>query len=363
MEQILVATDCAHTEGIVHRDLKPNNIMVDTEGNAKVLDFGIATVSGTIIAPEDGLVGTVNYMAPEQLSFGVIGPATVVFTLGLIIFEMLTDVRTVDLDEPMAFMYRIAHDNLALPSKIKHDLDNKFDILVGRALAEDPGERYLSARAMKEALEKCACDEDALTTATGDTEIASKSSTLAFLIRRMRRKSDFPAMSERITEINQQTTPMENASVSDLANTILKDYALTTKLLKLVNSSFYAQYRGDISTMSRAVVILGLKQVRMIAQSLLLFEHLGDAPHAQKLQEVACSSVLSGIIARQLAQDLKLKGTEEAFVSSMIHNLRHYLTLFYLPEEYADIQAAMRASRGNETPTCLEVLGIGIARE
>jgi len=178
--QILTGIDYAHTEGIVHHDLNPNNFMVDADGNAKVLDFGIATLSGTVMAPGD---------------------------------------------------------ELPLPSQVNEDVDKKFDIFVAHARAKEPRERYFSARAIREALEKCACDEDALTTPANDSETVSKKSTLAFLIRRMRRKSDFPAMSERITEINQQTTQRENASASELTNTILKDYALTTKLLKPVNSS------------------------------------------------------------------------------------------------------------------------------
>ena len=106
---------------------------------------------------------------------------------------------------------------------------------------------------MKQALDACANDDP-------DTEADnSKKSTLSFLLRRMRRKADFPAMSERISEINRHTNQVEKASVSEFANVILKDYALTTKLLKLVNSSFYGQYGRSISTVSRAVVILGFK--------------------------------------------------------------------------------------------------------
>ena len=370
LTQILDAIDYAHTEGIVHRDLNPNNIMIDAAGGAKVLDFGIALPAGTLISPGDAIMGTVNYMAPEQLAAGVMGPATDVFALGLICFEMLTGQRAVDVDDAMAAMYRIAHDELPAPSAIDPGIDHRFDVFYMRAVAKDPAERYLSARAMNEALKSCACDEDSMPVPAQESATGPSKSTLAFLLRRMRRKSDFPAMSERITEINQQTTALEQASVSELANTILKDYALTTKLLKLVNSSFYGQYGGDISTVSRAVVILGLKQVRMVAQSLLLFEHLDDKPHADKLKEVASQSVLSGIIGRQLADRIALQDGEEAFVCAMVHDLGRYLTLFYLPEEYSDIRAAMEHRGLGERAACLDVLGLdfaelgaGIARE
>ena len=266
MGQMLDAMAYAHAEGIIHRDLKPDNIRIDNDANVKVLDFGIATASGTQIQPGEAVLGTVNYMAPEQLSGGTLGPATDLFSLGLVLFEMLTGKKAIDSDDAMAAMYKIAHEQLPAPSSQNSALEKRVDEVVLTALEKDPAARFANATLMKQALDACANDDP-------DTEADnSKKSTLSFLMRRMRRKANFPAMSERISEINRHTNQVEKASVSEFANVILKDYALTTKLLKLVNSSFYGQYGGSISTVSRAVVILGFKQVRMIAQSLLLFD-------------------------------------------------------------------------------------------
>lgn len=364
MGQMLDGMAYAHDEGIIHRDLKPDNIRIDSEAMVKVLDFGIATATGTQINPADVVLGTVNYMAPEQLSGGTLGPATDLFSLGLILFEMLTGKRAVACDDAMAAMYKIAHEQLPAPSSEQPALEKRVDDVVATALRKDPQARFASAGLMKDALAACVVDEPE------PVDQASRKSTLSFLLRRMRRKADFPAMSERISEINRHTNQVEKASVSELANVILKDYALTTKLLKLVNSSFYGQYGGHISTVSRAVVILGFKQVRMIAQSLLLFEHINDKPQAQQLKETASVSVLSGIIGRQLAENLRVPDTEEVFICSMVKNLGKYLVLFYLPEEYEDIEQMIAHKGVDEPRACRNVLGltyeqlgIGVAKE
>jgi HD-like signal output (HDOD) protein len=118
-----------------------------------------------------------------------------------------------------------------------------------------------------------------------DDDDAASSSTFRFLLRRMRRRQDFPTDSEKFLEISRKTARSDRTPVNELANAILNDYALTTKFLKLVNSSFYGQYGGRISTISRAVVILGFKQIRMAAQSLVLFEHLGNGSQSASLSE------------------------------------------------------------------------------
>lgn len=98
--------------------------------------------------------------------------------------------------------------------------------------------------------------------------------TLEFLIRRMQHKPDFPAMSQHVAEINRMAADGGDWSANALANMVLNDYSLTTKLLRLVNSPLFGQVGREISTVSRAIVVLGFKQVRLAALSLLLFEHL-----------------------------------------------------------------------------------------
>jgi HD-like signal output (HDOD) protein len=93
------------------------------------------------------------------------------------------------------------------------------------------------------------------------------------LLERISRNSDFPTFSKYITELNRKiSSQAKYSSASDLSNTILKDYALTSKLLKSVNSAYYSTTGGKISTVTRAVVLLGYEKVRLATTNLLLFD-------------------------------------------------------------------------------------------
>ena len=114
-----------------------------------------------------------------------------------------------------------------------------------------------------------------------DAGAGAASGTLEFLLRRMRHKSDFPALSDSVLRI-QRVATSENESLGSLSDEILKDVALTNKLLRLVNTAHYAQAGGgSVSTVSRAVALVGFAGIRNMALRLVLLEHMQDKAHAQ----------------------------------------------------------------------------------
>ncbi len=364
MTRILDAVAHAHEKSTLHLDLTPASIQVDGDGSLKVLDFGVSLLANGPSALGDPLGGA-YYMAPEILH-GRTGaaPASDIFSLGLILHEMVTGSPAVSGNDPVATMQWMAHNTVAPPSARRAELDAEFDRVVQRALEKAPQNRYLSARQMQQAL------ADYLAGKPPESQPVDDASALGFLLRRMRRRADFPAIAQNMSLIGKKTASDSESSVDELANIILKDYALTTKLLRLVNSSFYGQYGGQISTVSRAVVVLGLTQVRNAALSLLLFEHLGDKPQAYELREAAGLAFLSGNIGRRVAEALRISEPERAFVCAMLHNLGQYLTIFYFPEEHEEIQGAVRTEGVDAAAAsrailglCPEELAIGVARE
>ncbi|MDP3585087.1 MAG: HDOD domain-containing protein [Thiobacillus sp.] len=197
----------------------------------------------------------------------------------------------------------------------------------------------------------------------------AKPSPLDVLMRRMGSDSDFPALSEAIGAIN-RIASSETEGVNELSNSILRDVALTSKLLRLANVAYYSQVGGgSISTVSRAVVILGFNAVRAIALSLILFENLGNKAHAQELKEEFIKVLYAGMLAREMAGHTQVKDAEEAFIGAMLHNLGRMLTMFYFPDEMAAIRTRLEDADMNDARASTEVLGvsfenlgIGVAR-
>jgi len=192
-----------------------------------------------------------------------------------------------------------------------------------------------------------------------DAISGARDATLQFLLRRMRHKSDFPALSDSVARI-QRVATSEDDSISDLTHEILKDVALTHKLLRLVNSVLYAHAgRGTISTVSRAVSLVGFNAVRNMALSLVLLDHMQDKAHASQMREEFLRAMMAGSVAAELCGPGQ--AGEEAFIGAMFQNLGRMLCEFYFPEEARQVRSLVASGRmvAGEESAALQVLGLG----
>jgi len=186
--------------------------------------------------------------------------------------------------------------------------------------------------------------------------------TVEFLLRRMRHKGDLPSFSDHIIEINSKLSSLKaltSYATGDLAKIILKDFSLTNKLLRVVNSALYGNLAGKITTVSKAMMMLGFEKVRMLSATLMIFEHLENKNQAADLKEAAMESFVNGIIAMNLAESIKYGRAEEAFVCAMLHNLGKMLVICYFPEEYAAIKEEMLQGT-DENVASRKILGISL---
>ena len=350
MIPILDAADYAHDRGIIHRDLTPSNIIITNNNKPKLMDFGIADVLGRL-QTENTITGSLHYMSPEQCESKPPLPVSDVFSLGLILLELLTGNRVVTADNQFAIINQIVNEPIEVPEEITPAIRD----VIKKALAKDPNERFESANEMKLALAKHLADIKPEIT---EADHSDKDSTLQFLLRRMRHKKDFPVMPQQISEIANSTSDRSDSSANMLANKILRNYSLSTKLLRLVNSPVYGQYGGRISTVSRAVVILGFKEVRMAAMGLMLFDHLQNDNQSKMIKEASLSSMMSGALARELGKELNVEDSEESYICSMFHKFGRLLTMFYFSEEANIIESNIQRKKLKENQASAEVLGL-----
>ena len=152
--QILDALGHAHRAGIVHRDLKPANLMLTDAGVVKVMDFGIARVSGTERMTSDGLmVGTPAYMAPEQVRGDEVDGRTDLYAAGVVLYRLLTGKLPFKAETAVAMIQSQLNERPTLARDVRSDLPDWLDAVLMRSLAKRPGDRYQSADEFRRALD------------------------------------------------------------------------------------------------------------------------------------------------------------------------------------------------------------------
>ncbi|WP_137938705.1 serine/threonine protein kinase [Chitinivorax sp. B] len=351
--QILDGLAFAHGKQIVHCDIKPANIMLDSNKVARLMDFGIARAVGDAATFP---TGTAAYMAPETIAGSAQGKAADVFAMGMVLYEMLTGHPAVTGDNIFRVMHAIASEPFEPPSQLVTGISEMLDNIVMRGLLKDPTDRFASADEMRMALQQFRRPTQ---TEAVEGEGGGQG-TLEFLLRRIRLKSDFPALSQAISAINKISNADEE-SLHALSAVILKDFSLTNKLLRLVNSASYGNFGGTISTISRAVIILGFEVVRNLAITLILFEHLQNRSQAVQLRDEVIRTFFSGLMARMLEQKLGSRSHEESFIGAMFQNLGRLLGTFYLFDEAMEIQRAVRQDGQVSERAEIAVLGLTYA--
>ncbi|MEJ6023499.1 serine/threonine-protein kinase [Ramlibacter sp. PS4R-6] len=148
VRDLLSALDYAHKQGIVHRDIKPANLLIEPGGRVKLTDFGVARIqdSGEATRTQGSMVGTLKYMAPEQVQGQKIDSRADLFSVGVVLYQLLTDKRPFDGDNDFSIIHQIIGHTPPHPSTINPKLPTAIDAVVARALAKTREERFATAR-------------------------------------------------------------------------------------------------------------------------------------------------------------------------------------------------------------------------
>ena len=153
VRQVLAALRYAHRNGIVHRDIKPHNVLVDHEGRVKVADFGIARAGSSQITEAGSIIGTAQYLSPEQARGAPVDESSDLYSTGIVLYELLTGDLPFTGETPVEIAMKHLSQVPPSPSSIRPEIPRDLDLVVLRALAKEPADRYRSAKEMDRDLE------------------------------------------------------------------------------------------------------------------------------------------------------------------------------------------------------------------
>jgi len=349
--QIVDGMAFAHARGILHMDLNPSNVMRDREGRPRIMDFDLSRSASTPFSGE--LIGTLRYISPEHATTRKLDKRTDVYALGLIIYELVTGKPVVVGNDQKRMVEQIRSGRVNWDLLRQRDPAGLVTAVLECALKQDPAQRFPDAGAMGKALAQASRHISYM----GGEQDPPLHGTIEFMLRRIQRKGDFPVISRTLQEINRLTAEECHANADQLANVILRDYSLTNRLLKLANSAYYGNFAGRVRSVTDAVRILGVDQVRMACNGLACFGHFADKADDRDLKETLIRSFVAGLLTRHLASRCGIRDVEEAFICGMLHDLGRTVTMYYFADDYRDI-AALIEQGGEEDAAARSVLGV-----
>ena len=150
--QVCQALAVAHNQDIVHRDIKPQNIMVQPDGNIKVMDFGIARAKNSVMARTSSVLGTAHYISPEQAQGKELTPASDIYSLGIVLYEAATGTLPFDGPDAMSVALMQVNDFPPMPHEVNPDIDPDLETIIMMALEKEPGRRFATVADMRQAL-------------------------------------------------------------------------------------------------------------------------------------------------------------------------------------------------------------------
>lgn len=178
------------------------------------------------------------------------------------------------------------------------------------------------------------------------------------ILKKILNNDTFLSFFVQVSEVN-KILKMKYSSANDIANVILKDVALTTKLLKLVNSSFYGQFSNKgISTISEAMIILGTKEIQLAAANLKIYELLQDIANIKVLKDKAFKALQRSIVARQIAIDEGIQDAEAIQISAMLYDFGEYLVALFSPEVFINIEILVDEKILSKEQASKSIIGI-----
>lgn len=351
--EVLGALEAAHGAGIFHGNLTPENVLVEGDGQSRLVDFWIPGVGGK--SPRiDALPGLSAYSAPEYLHTPELTARYDLHAVGVLLFEMLVGASPYAAATRAEALKLLKVQEPVCPDAVSAELGPTLTALMMRSIDRDPDKRFVSAADMLRLL-----NLEVAKFAARRTQRRKGMSRLEELLDMVGQDSDFPALGPVISDLQKLTAEGDGgAEAKSLPSSILNDFALTSNLLRIANSAYYARgAKEPVTTVSKAVVVLGLDAVRDFSLSLLLLNQLKDKGRAELLQQEYLRLNRCALTAQELNQESNAELAEQAYLGGLFHNLGRLLCCYAFPEIYDDVETRLQAGEDAATAEC-SALGV-----
>jgi hypothetical protein len=153
-QEVAEGLDYAHSQGVIHRDIKPANILITEDGRAKIADFGVARLNHALVTHSGQIFGSPAYMAPEQLSGGVADARSDLFSLGVMLYSMITGFRPFQGNSAETVCFKVMNIEPVPVTSFQHDVPPELDAVMARAIAKNPEDRYQSGAEMAQDIQR-----------------------------------------------------------------------------------------------------------------------------------------------------------------------------------------------------------------